>query len=113
MAWDSSRHVPWRRFATEFVLFCAITTVVFYFVLQERRASTYLAVPIGAGLYVAFGAILAKFGYQRKTLRQLREETRQREAMKAAQRSGAGAARTVRPAATSRTNARNRQARRR
>lgn len=111
MAWDSRRPIPWRRLLTEWLILTVVTGVVFAVVVKEQRGANYVALVVGGGFYVVLGAVLAKFGYQRKTLKQLRVETRAQQAAAARQRAVAGptASRTGRPQATRRTNAGNRR----
>ncbi len=81
MSWDSSRPVPWRRLAKEWVIYAAIMSAIF--LLLFRGSNTIGAIGgvlVSGPLYLAFGYVLAKFGYQRKTMAELR----------AARESGAG-----------------------
>ena len=114
MAWDSSRPVPWKRLLIEWAVATLVIVAVFSLIVKERRAENYIAVGIGGLMYVAVGAVMAKFGYSRKTFAQARAEGHARETRQQAERgtAGAGPAR-ARPAATSRTNAGNRQSKRR
>jgi hypothetical protein len=77
MAWDSSRPVPWRRLLKEWALYAAVMAVVFGLIL---RSSTALGSAIGLlmslPVYLAFGAVLAKLGYQRPRLRRGSTATR-------------------------------------
>jgi hypothetical protein len=74
MRWDASRPVPWRRLVKEWLIYAAIMTVVF--ALIYRDADAFL--PILGGLlasgplYLLLGYVLAKFGYVRKTLADMR-----------------------------------------
>ena len=73
MAWDSSRPVPWERLMREWVIYAAIMGGIF--VLFFRGGSLVGAIAgvlISGPLYLLFGAVLAKFGYHRKTLKELR-----------------------------------------
>jgi hypothetical protein len=109
MAWDSSRVVPWRRLVREWVVYAVFAAVVvsIYFVATDRKLEIgWLAGLLSSGpMYVAFGAILAKFGYQRKTLKQLKEE-RPVAAAARSSRSGSTTAppARARPAPTKRTS---------
>lgn len=66
MGWDASRPVPWRRLIKEWAVYAVIMAIVFGLIL---RSSTALGSAIGLLLslpmYLAFGAVLAKFGYRR------------------------------------------------
>ncbi len=94
MAWDASRPIPWRRLLIEWALLTAIAGPVLVALSKpEQRLANAIAVVVGGSFYVAMGAVLAKFGYQRKSLRQLRAETAAREAAKRAA-AGGGSGRT-------------------
>ncbi len=85
MAWDSSRPIPWRRFGREALLFLAIGVLLVALVFDPKDpAATYTGLALGAVLFVLVSAVLAKFGYLRSTLRDLREGTRAAAAAKAA-----------------------------
>lgn len=76
MAWDSSRPVPWRRMVNEWLVYVAIMFVLFLFVFDNSSLLGVLAGLLVSGpLYLAFGYVLAKFGYRRKTLKELRAES--------------------------------------
>ena len=66
--------MPWRRLAKEWLVYAAIMTVVFAFLFRGQAGLW----PIIGGLlasgplYLGLGYVLAKFGYQRKTLAELR-----------------------------------------
>ena len=112
MAWDSSRKVPWRRLIREWLLYVGIATIgycIYYLAVLHKS----LQVGLFAGLlssgpmYLLFGAVLCKFGYQRKTMKDLRAERAERPVAAATARSsGGGGAGTVRnrPAPTKRTS---------
>jgi len=74
MGWDASRPVPWRRLAKEWVIYAAIMTVVF--AVFFRDGGQFLPILTGllvsGPLYLLLGFLLAKFGYQRKTLAELK-----------------------------------------
>ena len=74
MGWDASRPVPWKRLLKEWVVYAAIMAVVF--ALFFRGSGSFIGIIAGllvsAPLYLAFGYGLAKLGYQRKTLAELR-----------------------------------------
>lgn len=75
MAWDASRPVPWQRMMRDWVIYVSImlAIIVIFF-----RGSSLIGIVAGllvsGPLYLAFGYVLAKFGYQRKTLKELRAE---------------------------------------
>jgi len=86
----------------EWVIYASIMTVVF--LLLFRGGSTIGAIAgvlISGPLYLALGFVLAKFGYQRKTMRELRADRTNR-ATKSEQTSSPS--RPARPAPTRRTS---------
>lgn len=74
MGWDSTRPVPWRRFAKEGVVFAIGMCAVLFVFAGERDPSGFVGVTMGAVVYVFVAAFMSKFGYQRKTFGQLRAE---------------------------------------
>lgn len=77
MAWDSSRPVPWDRLIKEWVIYAAIMTAVFIlFFSSDNMIGAIAGVLISGPLYLAFGGVLAKFGYTRKRLKDLRAESK-------------------------------------
>ncbi|MEA3184506.1 MAG: hypothetical protein QOJ74_983 [Ilumatobacteraceae bacterium] len=101
MAWDANRPVPWRRLAREATIFLVIGAVALTLLVKHRQVGTYTGLVIGMVFYVAFVALLSKFGYERQSIRQARDR---RQAMAAARPAAAadGATRQ-RPAPTRRT----------
>ena len=76
MAWDSSRPVPWRRMVNEWLLYVAIMFVLFLLVFDNSSLVGVIAGLLVSGpLYLAFGYVLAKFGYRRKSFKELRAES--------------------------------------
>ena len=75
MAWDASRPVPWRRLAREWLVYVAIMAIVFLVFMRDRPLIGIFTGLVASGpLYLAFGYVLAKLGYQRRTTKQLRDE---------------------------------------
>jgi len=74
MRWDATRPVPWKRLWIEWAMIGAIVAFVAYFISHNHKVGSYVGIVLAGLIYVAFGAVLAKFGYARKTLRQLRAE---------------------------------------
>ena len=74
MKWDSSRSVPWKRLGIEWAVVAAIVAVVSFSATDNRKFSSYVALVLGGGVYLAVGAMMAKLGYQRKSLKQMRSE---------------------------------------
>ena len=73
MAWDSSRPVPWNRLIREWLIYAAIMTAVFLvFFRGDNVIGAVAGVLISGPLYLGFGAIMAKFGYQRTRLKEIR-----------------------------------------
>ena len=100
MGWDASRPVPWRRLVKEWLIYAGIMTAVVVVLFRDAGR----IIPLLAGLlvsgpiYLALGWGLAKFGYTRKTLQDLRTPR-----ASTAKSSDDEAVRT-RPAATRRTS---------
>ncbi|MFZ8996841.1 MAG: hypothetical protein ACO225_02765 [Ilumatobacteraceae bacterium] len=79
MAWDASRPVPWRRLIREWLVYVGAMAVVFVIFFEPDDLIGVFAGLLASGpLYLAFGSVLAKFGYQRKTWRELRSESARR-----------------------------------
>jgi hypothetical protein len=78
MAWDSTRPVPWRRLIREWLIYAGIMAAVFvvYSVYSGNVSliGAMVGLVISGPLYLLFGSVLAKFGYQRKSMKQLRAE---------------------------------------
>ncbi len=73
MAWDSSRPVPWNRLIREWLIYAAIMSVVFVVFFRNNNVVGAIAgVLISGPMYLGFGAIMAKFGYQRTRLQGFR-----------------------------------------
>lgn len=69
MAWDATRPVPWRRLFKEWAIYASIMAVVFGLVLRSATAlGSALGLVMSLPVYLAFGAVLAKLGYQRPRL---------------------------------------------
>jgi len=102
MGWDSSRPVPWRRLVREWLIYAAIMTAIFLIFFRSDNAIGAIAgVLISGPLYLTFGAVMAKFGYQRQRLKDIRAQAR--ENPKPSASASAEAADRPRPAPTSRT----------
>ena len=74
VGWDASRPVPWRRLLKEWVIYAAIMTAVFAVFFRDRQpaAPSSPACSSAGRCTSGLGFVLAKFGYQRKTLAELR-----------------------------------------
>ena len=73
MAWDSKRPVRWRRLLTEWAVVMVFMLIVTTFFTSNRSVGSYAAVLVGGSIYPVFGWVLAKFGYQRTSLKEQRE----------------------------------------
>lgn len=78
MAWDSSRPVPWLRLIREWLIYLGIAVIAFVGFSVIKGDGVDLALLAGllvsGPMYVFFGALMAKFGYVRKTFKELRSE---------------------------------------
>ena len=72
VGWDASRPVPWRRLTREWLIYAGIMTVVFALLIRGEVWPIIGGLLASGPLYLALGYALAKFGYQRKTLAELR-----------------------------------------
>jgi hypothetical protein len=100
MAWDSSRPVPWQRLIREWLVYAAIMSAVFVIFFRNSNVVGAVAgVLISGPLYLAFGAVMAKFGYQRTRLKDVRSAR----AAEVDQGSSESEAPRPKPAPTSRT----------
>ena len=73
MGWESSRPVPWQRLIREWLIYAAIMAAIFLiFFLDGNLVGAFAGLLVSGPLYLVFGFVLAKFGYQRKTLKQVR-----------------------------------------
>lgn len=113
MAWDSSRPVPWRRLVRDWAIYAAVMAAIFaVFFRESTTAGTFLGLAVSLPIYLTFGGLLAKFGYQRRTMSEVRAESAARAARRAAGSTGAagsssassGAPVRPRPAPTRRTS---------
>ena len=78
MAWDSSRPVPWNRLIREWLIYAAIMSAVFLvFFRGDNGLGAVAGVLISGPLYLGFGAVMAKFGYQRTRLKDIRGAAKQ------------------------------------
>lgn len=76
MAWDSNRPVPWSRLSREWLVYAVVMIVAFTLFFRDTvTGASVLGLAASYPLYLGFGGVLAKFGYQRKTFRDLRRET--------------------------------------
>jgi hypothetical protein len=89
MAWDASRPVPWNRLIKEWLIYVGVMAALLAIFFRDNGLAGALAgVLISGPLYLFFGFIMAKFGYQRKSLKELR--TPQASSSKSKKTSGGG-----------------------
>jgi len=74
MGWDAGRPVPWRRLGKEWLIYAGVMAVIFAVLFRDvdRLVPILGGLLISGPLYLVFGYVLAKFGYQRKTLADMR-----------------------------------------
>ena len=91
MAWDASRPVPWRRMVNEWLIYVGIMFVALVLFFNDSSLIGVIAGLLVSGpLYLAFGYALAKLGYRRKSLKELRAETASKDERKATEAAVAG-----------------------
>jgi hypothetical protein len=106
MGWDASRPVPWQRMVREWLLYVAIMLVLLVVFFRDQPLIGIVAGLLVSGpLYLGFGYVLAKFGYRRKSWREMRDETAKDSADDARERSSNQTGPRPKPAPTSRTGA--------
>ena len=99
--------MPWRRLAKEWLIYAGIMAVVFaVFFRDDGNLLAILAGLVVSGpLYLGLGYVLAKFGYQRKTLASMRTPRAPTSASStSASGTGDAPAERARPAPTRRTS---------
>jgi hypothetical protein len=73
MAWDASRPVPWRRLIREWLIYVVIMSVIFLlFFRDDPLIGIFAGLLISGPFYLLVGYVLAKIGYQRRSLREAR-----------------------------------------
>ena len=92
---DPSRGDGWREAA----IFLVIGAVALTLLSKDHKVGTYIGLVVGMVFYVAFVALLSKFGYQRQSIREARERRQAVAAARPAAAAGAQA-RRQRPAPT-------------
>ncbi|HYN33539.1 MAG TPA: hypothetical protein VES40_13010 [Ilumatobacteraceae bacterium] len=102
MGWDNSRPVPWKRLMREWLIYAVIMSAIFVIFFRGGNVVGAIAgVLISGPLYLGFGAVMAKFGYQRQRLKDVRAA--RGDAVDASTSSAVPAASRPKPAPTSRT----------
>ena len=103
MAWDSSRPVPWKQLRRAWLFYVVIMGGIFLLLFRDQPLiGIFAGLLVSGPLYLLFGYVLAKFGYQRKTWTQLREDRTVRDTSSRASAATTTAAR-AKPAPTKRT----------
>jgi hypothetical protein len=102
VAWDATRPVPWKRLLKEWLIYAGIMGVILTVVFRDggRLLPILGGLLVSGPIYLAFGAVLAKFGYQRKTLAEMGTPR----ASSGGGAAGAAASSRARPAPTRRTS---------
>jgi hypothetical protein len=76
MAWDADRPVPWARLLKDWAIYAAIMAAIFLlFFDDDLSMGTFIGLVASLPIYLLFGSVLAKFGYSRKTMKEMREAT--------------------------------------
>lgn len=79
MAWDAQRPVPWARLLKDWAIYAAIMAAIFIVFFNDTlSAGTFIGLVASLPIYLLFGSVLAKFGYSRKTMKEMREATPRR-----------------------------------
>lgn len=75
MVWDSTRPVPWQRLVREWFVYVGIMALVFVFFFRDQGLAGIIGGLLASGpLYLIFGFVLAKLGYRRQSLKELRAQ---------------------------------------
>ena len=92
--------MPWARLLKEYAIYAGIMAAILLLLFRDGGALPLLGGLVAAGpIYLLLGAVMAKFGYQRKSLTEMRTPRAD------SQRTATATAATVRerPAPTKRT----------
>ena len=87
----------------EWVIYALIMVAVLLLLVRDNMIGAVIGVLISGPLYLVLGAVLAKFGYQRKTMADLRAERETKQKDRQADDKGSAAPARERPQGTSRT----------
>jgi hypothetical protein len=105
MAWDADRPVPWARLLKDWAIYAAIMAAIFLlFFDDDLSMGTFIGLVASLPIYLLFGSVLAKFGYTRKTMKEMREATPPRRSSDTADTAPSG---RPKPPPTKRTGAGN------
>jgi hypothetical protein len=97
MAFDRRRPVQWKRLLIEWAVVCVAVGVMMLFWERLRTPGNVAGLAFGGVIYLAFGWLMAKLGYQRQRVRW--DQTRNR------QPAAPAASAPLKPPPTKRTNA--------
>lgn len=86
----------------EAAIFLVVGAFALTLLIDDKEIGTYVGLIVGMVFYVAFVAVLSKFGYERQSIRQARE--RRRAAVAAPATQGTAQAARPRPTPTRRTS---------
>lgn len=105
MAWDSSRPVPWQRLVREWLIYVGVMAIVLALLFRnDNMVGAFAGLLISGPLYLLFGFVLAKFGYQRKSLKDMRTPQAESTSKSKPSDDAGGAPEKRRPAPTKRTS---------
>ncbi len=72
MRWDSSRPVPWQRLMREWLIYVAIMVAVLVIFFRDSGVvGAIVGLLVSGPLYLLFGFVMAKLGYQRRSLKEM------------------------------------------
>jgi hypothetical protein len=69
MAFDRNRPVQWKRLCIEWAVVALVVVVLMGFIDSLRTTGNLLGLVLGGAIYLAFGWLMAKLGYQRQRVR--------------------------------------------
>jgi hypothetical protein len=69
MAFDRNRPVQWKRLCIEWAVVALVVIVLMGFIDSLRTTGNVLGLFFGGVIYLAFGWLMAKLGYQRQRVR--------------------------------------------
>jgi xanthine/uracil permease len=99
MAFDRNRSVQWKRLCIEWAVVALVVIVLMGFIDSLRTTGNLIGLIFGGVIYLAFGWLMAKLGYQRQRVRW--DQTRP----PAAPSAGSASSARSTPPPTKRTNA--------
>jgi hypothetical protein len=72
MRWNSNRPVPWQRLMREWLIYVGIMIAVLAIFFRDSGIVGAIAGLLVSGpLYLLFGFVMAKLGYQRRSLKEM------------------------------------------